>query len=256
MFNQHMNTKALHLYSPAPAAWKLLKLALWPLRRYKDLLEPPNPVKLPPLCTPNLDGPFAKSVQREQSLHSFHTLFCRRCFKYDCFLHRNGHLFVFNCCYLLTLSRLQEPNLCVFVLKAFHATPNVYKRKKKEIHMETEPCGADCFLLQVRHSNLTCWCVLFLLECSTCFSHAMCVSEERGKRVCGPEYAEITEVPEAPQAAASQQLQLPRTIWVCRGGQTMRQWSRNHFLLRWESVFFGNGVGIFETIWCPLRAGY
>uniref|UniRef100_A0A3P9AF60 [histone H3]-lysine(27) N-trimethyltransferase n=1 Tax=Esox lucius TaxID=8010 RepID=A0A3P9AF60_ESOLU len=87
--------------------------------KYKDLLEPPSPVKLPPLCTPNMDGPFAKSVQREQSLHSFHTLFCRRCFKYDCFLH------------------------------PFHATPNVYKRKSKEIRMETEPCGVDCFLLQV-----------------------------------------------------------------------------------------------------------
>ncbi|XP_029293402.1 histone-lysine N-methyltransferase EZH1 isoform X1 [Cottoperca gobio] len=86
--------------------------------KYKGLLEPPRPVKLPPLCTPNLDGPFAKSVQREQSLHSFHTLFCRRCFKYDCFLH------------------------------PFHATPNVYKRKIKEIRIETEPCGVDCFLLQ------------------------------------------------------------------------------------------------------------
>uniref|UniRef100_A0A672R4W2 [histone H3]-lysine(27) N-trimethyltransferase n=1 Tax=Sinocyclocheilus grahami TaxID=75366 RepID=A0A672R4W2_SINGR len=87
-------------------------------RRYKDLLEPSSPVKLPPLCTPNMDGPLAKSVQREQSLHSFHTLFCRRCFKYDCFLH------------------------------PFHASPNVYKRKNKEIRMETEPCGLDCFLLQ------------------------------------------------------------------------------------------------------------
>uniref|UniRef100_A0A673GLJ6 [histone H3]-lysine(27) N-trimethyltransferase n=1 Tax=Sinocyclocheilus rhinocerous TaxID=307959 RepID=A0A673GLJ6_9TELE len=86
--------------------------------KYKDLLEPPSPVKLPPLCTPNMDGPLAKSVQREQSLHSFHTLFCRRCFKYDCFLH------------------------------PFHASPNVYKRKNKEIRMETEPCGLDCFLLQ------------------------------------------------------------------------------------------------------------
>ncbi|XP_056309879.1 histone-lysine N-methyltransferase EZH1 [Danio aesculapii] len=86
--------------------------------KYMDLLEPSNHVKLPPLCTPNMDGPFAKSVQREQSLHSFHTLFCRRCFKYDCFLH------------------------------PFHSSPNVYKRKSKEIHMETEPCGLDCFLLQ------------------------------------------------------------------------------------------------------------
>uniref|UniRef100_A0A4W4EPK6 [histone H3]-lysine(27) N-trimethyltransferase n=1 Tax=Electrophorus electricus TaxID=8005 RepID=A0A4W4EPK6_ELEEL len=86
--------------------------------KYKDLLEPPSEAKLPPLCTPNMDGPFAKSVQREQSLHSFHTLFCRRCFKYDCFLH------------------------------PFHASPNVYKRKSKEIRMETEPCGLDCFLLQ------------------------------------------------------------------------------------------------------------
>uniref|UniRef100_A0A673JSS2 [histone H3]-lysine(27) N-trimethyltransferase n=1 Tax=Sinocyclocheilus rhinocerous TaxID=307959 RepID=A0A673JSS2_9TELE len=92
--------------------------------KYKDLLEPPSPVKLPPLCTPSMDGPFAKSVQREQSLHSFHTLFCRRCFKYDCFLH------------------------------PFHASPNVYKRKNKEIRMETEPCGLDCFLLQFADQNM------------------------------------------------------------------------------------------------------
>lgn len=41
----------------------------------------------------------------------------------------------------------------VCVHKAFHATPNVYKRKSKEIHMETEPCGVDCFLLQVYQAH-------------------------------------------------------------------------------------------------------
>ncbi|KAJ3601020.1 hypothetical protein NHX12_031993 [Muraenolepis orangiensis] len=86
--------------------------------KYKELLEPSSVVKLPPLCSPNIDGPFAKSVQREQSLHSFHTLFCRRCFKYDCYLH------------------------------PFHASPSVYKRKSKERRVEADPCGADCFLLQ------------------------------------------------------------------------------------------------------------
>ncbi|XP_068923727.1 histone-lysine N-methyltransferase EZH1 isoform X2 [Petaurus breviceps papuanus] len=84
--------------------------------RYRELTEVSDPNVLPPQCTPNIDGPCAKSVQREQSLHSFHTLFCRRCFKYDCFLH------------------------------PFHATPNVYKRKNKEIKIEPDPCGLDCFL--------------------------------------------------------------------------------------------------------------
>ncbi|EEC12589.1 enhancer of zeste, ezh, putative, partial [Ixodes scapularis] len=84
--------------------------------RYRELMEKVNPPSVPPECTPNMDGPFAQSVPREQSMHSFRTLFCRRCFKYDCFLH------------------------------TFHPAPSQYKRKSCDMKLDTEPCGSHCYL--------------------------------------------------------------------------------------------------------------
>ncbi|KAJ8020074.1 Histone-lysine N-methyltransferase EZH2 [Holothuria leucospilota] len=75
---------------------------------------------LPPESTPNIDGPNTKSVPREQTMHSFHTLFCRRCYKYDCFLH------------------------------PYRPTPSQTKPKNKEFKQETKPCGPDCHLLRMR----------------------------------------------------------------------------------------------------------
>uniref|UniRef100_A0A8C5MD36 Histone-lysine N-methyltransferase EZH2 n=1 Tax=Leptobrachium leishanense TaxID=445787 RepID=A0A8C5MD36_9ANUR len=110
--------------------------------KYKELTEQQLPGALPPECTPNIDGPNAKSVQREQSLHSFHTLFCRRCFKYDCFLHQNKLPFVWVGSHLRIPKEANNKDS-----QAFHATPNTYKRKNNEAANDGKPCGPHCYQL-------------------------------------------------------------------------------------------------------------
>ncbi|XP_028968701.1 histone-lysine N-methyltransferase EZH2 [Galendromus occidentalis] len=71
-------------------------------------------------CTPSIDGCGALSVPRDQSMHSFKALFCRRCYKYDCFLH---------CEFLRSLPSYPQP-----------------KRRYYDMKVDVEACGDKCFL--------------------------------------------------------------------------------------------------------------
>nr|XP_009857432.1 histone-lysine N-methyltransferase EZH2 [Ciona intestinalis] len=88
------------------------------IEKYKELTEVSDPDKVVPDCTPNIDGSSAKSVARENALHSFHELFCRRCYKYDCFQHSH----------------------------TYRPPAKVNRRKVLDVRAPTEVCGPNCFL--------------------------------------------------------------------------------------------------------------
>jgi len=88
---------------------------------YDKFIELTNPAKNPTEeeSTPNIDGPDARSQTHAKTMHSYNTLFCRRCFKYDCFLHKQ-----------------QSSNL----------RPSG-RRRGPAFKLNTEPCSNECYLL-------------------------------------------------------------------------------------------------------------
>ena len=83
--------------------------------------------KAPIECTPNVDNANTKAEAppRQQILHSFTTLFCRRCFTYDCFTHK-----------------YKQP------------TPNLDANKGDKLVSTGKPCSQSCYLINSNKSTI------------------------------------------------------------------------------------------------------
>ena len=76
-----------------------------------------NEVKSNTNLVPDIDGPMVEAISAERAMHSYKSLLCRRCFKFDCPLHNDPYI------------DTAEP-----------------RADKDELAPPTIPCGKDCFL--------------------------------------------------------------------------------------------------------------
>ena len=144
-------------------------------------------------------------------------------------------------------------------LLAFHATPNVYKRKNKEIRMETEPCGADCFLLQVcqAHNPATCSCILsndvFIVYSLSrflfCFVSLPCPPLKKGAK----EFVDQNMI--RPQRSRRCRKQQRSTVSSCPGPSGSTEEGKEGDSDHESTSSSGTGLrshkgAAFETIWC------
>lgn len=53
----------------------------------------------------------------------------------------------------MTLKFPSDSSISYFLLLAFHATPNTYKRKNLENLVDSKPCGIDCYMYLVQVSR-------------------------------------------------------------------------------------------------------